>query len=499
MKIRNCAVMPILLAGIVTFGGARAENVTLAISQETSFGQSVFVTGNHPILGTDSVTQSIKLSPHDYPSWEAAFELPPGQSITARFILRDDSPNSLGNLGNGAEIETFVITTPPDPNASGMEISLLSEADAQSFSALLESDIAGQDPVTLPMPLQSNEDGVFRYAVQIPAEHLHAKRSYTLLESDSPVPGASDIGLTGADTQWRHGQAFLYDPPTEAPLPQRRENFSFAPSPESGFQARTIRVLLPRDYDRNTEKHYPVLYTQDGQNVFSPGGAFGSWDLDISVRQLIERGEIPEIIVVAIDNSNARLTEYMPEYVSYQGNFGNGRAFLTMIRDQLIPEVNSRYRTRIGPANTAHIGSSLGGILGFMAADEFHETFGSVIAMSPSIWLAPNEFRSRVPAPGDEPIARLWIDSGTAGTSNDDYWNTIGLRDEFLSKGWALGSDLQHRIGIGDQHNEAAWRGRAPDALRWLYAPLLQDLRSSGEAWMLTTSSIESELDSADS
>lgn len=31
---------------------------------------------------------------------------------------------------------------------------------------------------------------------------------------------------------------------------------------------RRIRVLLPRDYFHN-ERHYPVLYMHDGQNVFT--------------------------------------------------------------------------------------------------------------------------------------------------------------------------------------------------------------------------------------
>jgi len=36
---------------------------------------------------------------------------------------------------------------------------------------------------------------------------------------------------------------------------------------------RLVRVWLPSDYDGWGEKHYPVLYLNDGQNLFDPATA----------------------------------------------------------------------------------------------------------------------------------------------------------------------------------------------------------------------------------
>ena len=46
---------------------------------------------------------------------------------------------------------------------------------------------------------------------------------------------------------------------------------------------RTIRVLLPRDYF-DSDHRYPVIYMQDGQNLFDPATAFGGNDWKIPTR-----------------------------------------------------------------------------------------------------------------------------------------------------------------------------------------------------------------------
>ena len=45
---------------------------------------------------------------------------------------------------------------------------------------------------------------------------------------------------------------------------------------------RKISALLPHDY-YETDKHYPVLYLQDGQNLFDPRAPYGDWAIDKSL------------------------------------------------------------------------------------------------------------------------------------------------------------------------------------------------------------------------
>lgn len=249
------------------------------------------------------------------------------------------------------------------------------------------------------------------------------------------------------------------------PSPPRTETFTFAPGQ---FRERTVRVLLPRGYDTQPERHYPLLLAQDGQNVFHPGGPFGSWDLDLAVSQLVEEGAIPEIILVGVDNSPDRFAEYIPDWGTLGETQGRGTEFLGMIRDELLPELETRYRLLPGPEDRAHIGSSLGGLLGWEAAHEFRDTFGTVAALSPSFQIATDTALSmadRDPAQR----ARLYIDSGTEGDTHDGYSATVTVRDRLVSNGVPFGRDFLHLVGTGHHHNEAAWRGRSPEVLRWMF------------------------------
>lgn len=463
---------------------AFADPVVISINQQTTFGDSVFVTADHPLLGAQQIRRAIKLSPHQYPIWSATVDLPPGVSMPLKFYLRADAVNRLTDGGNGTLLPTTVDVTVPGEPGPAKQIAVSALQSTTSASAVISAAAPGFTPVTIPLArTTSSEAGRVLYRGAIPASHIAMGRQWQL-QIDSVSRFSAPVRLNAAPFDYRDA-----DSTTSAP---RRESFSFS---LTGFPTRSIKVLLPRGYDQNPEKRYPVLYAQDGQNVLSPGGAFGSWDLDIAVARMTREGEIPEIIVVAIDNSSARLTEYRPEWTTYQNTAGTGGAFLTAIRDQLIPEVNRRYRTLTGPENTLHVGSSLGGILGWEAAYRFRDTFGTVAVMSPSLWLNPTKVLQDAALPTSQ-RARIWLDSGVAGTSNDGYSDVIATRDKMLETGAVLGPDLGYQYGYyatgaaiepGHEHNEAAWRNRTPDMLRWAYGPMMTAPATNGvsTAWIM--------------
>lgn len=247
--------------------------------------------------------------------------------------------------------------------------------------------------------------------------------------------------------------------------PARVETFAFNPQ---HFRERTIRVLLPKGYDPDKEGGYPLLLAQDGQNVFHPGGPFGSWDLDRTVTRLIDEKRIPPIILVGVDNTQDRFAEYIPNWGSLMGTDGRGTYFLAMIRGELIPELENRYNLAPGPENRTHLGSSLGGLLGWEAAHVYRETFGTVAALSPSFQIETEHILQMASSPPGS-MSRLYIDSGTVGSTGDGYHNTMGVRDRLLQSGHALGPDFLHRVGLDMGHNEAAWRTRSQGVLLWIY------------------------------
>jgi predicted alpha/beta superfamily hydrolase len=472
----------LVLAGLICgWTALPAEPYTISISQETLPGQSVFVTCDLPLMGAGSSIQSVKLAPHNYPEWTVTFDLPPALTLTPTFYLRNDTASALGStVGTTVIPTTQQIITPLGaeyPKVVTFEV----PGTTSTASARITSRVAGFTPIPLDVTTTPVSGGTL-FTTTVEIEHLRLGRLFQWTLDSINLPQDAPANLNPARTWWKFNQAFLYPPPAAAPQPPRVETFTFAPE---NFPSRTIRVLLPRDYDRDTARQYPVLYAQDGQNVFSPGGAFGSWDLDVTTSSLIRKGEIPEIIVVAVDNSSERFAEYTPEWGTVMGVNGRGREFLRMMRDELLPVVNGKYRTLTGPENTAHIGSSLGGLLGYTAANEFKDVFGTVAAMSPSTQVNTTEIMAEAAA-APSTRARLWIDSGNTGTSSDNYTLTIGVRDALVASGHRLGPDFFHMVGLGQQHNEAAWRTRAPEVLRWIYGPMLKADETTSE-WALTS------------
>src|SRR5437868_14586093 len=78
---------------------------------------------------------------------------------------------------------------------------------------------------------------------------------------------------------------------------------------------RDVLVYLPRGYSRFSRKRHPVLYLQDGQNVFDAATAFAGveWGVDETAQRLIRRKLIEPIIIVAIANTGTdRIHEYAP-------------------------------------------------------------------------------------------------------------------------------------------------------------------------------------------
>jgi len=227
-------------------------------------------------------------------------------------------------------------------------------------------------------------------------------------------------------------------------------------------ESRRYRVLLPRGYDQHTSRRYPVLYMHDGQNVFEVG-PFGSWNAHTTFADLVRRAQMREAIIVGVDNTSNRFTNYVAP-----DDGGQADRYVRFIRDELKPYIDSHYRTLTGTDDTGAIGSSLGGVVSLYMGWDFTATFGRIGAMSGS-WQLTN-FPTRVMSQPKRAI-RLYMDSGDSGTSSDNYWLSFNLRDNLLAKtpGYLLEGDLRHRVGLGQQHNEAAWAARLPEALRFLF------------------------------
>lgn len=220
------------------------------------------------------------------------------------------------------------------------------------------------------------------------------------------------------------------------------------------------RVYLPRGYRQHANKRYPVLYMLDGQNIFENSG-YGSWQAKESLDRLIRRGQVAELIVVAVDSGMSRMQDYVPPE-----DGGQAHLFAKFLAEELKSHIDASYRTKPGREHSGLLGSSLGGVLSLYTGWKYFHRFGRIGSMSGSWWL--KGFRDQLAAERKRPLT-VYLDSGDSGHANDCVGHTLRVRDILQNLGFELGQDLHHAIGHRDEHNENAWCRRLPHALRFLF------------------------------
>ena len=113
------------------------------------------------------------------------------------------------------------------------------------------------------------------------------------------------------------------------------------PSPD---ERRTVEVHLPGAYDEEVRR-YPVIYMQDGQNLFDDSTSFaGSWALG---EELVSASRLgADAIIVGIHHASAhRVNEYSP-FVDERVGGGDAATYLRWVSDVLRPAINDRFRPR---------------------------------------------------------------------------------------------------------------------------------------------------------
>ncbi len=223
------------------------------------------------------------------------------------------------------------------------------------------------------------------------------------------------------------------------------------------LRQRTIRVWLPEAYAHNRKK-YPVLYMQDGQNIFDDSTSFaGEWGADEAMDSAKRQW-----IIVAVDNGAAkRMTEYNPNDQERFGK-GEGRAYLDFLATTLKPYIDQHYRTRKGRRHTAVAGSSMGGLISYYAGIWYPGVFGKAGVFSPSFWITPEvEAQTRQVLSAGNRAASLFFYAGGAESKEM-------VPD--MKRISALFPQKRVRVVVNEtgKHNEAAWRNQLPAFIQWL-------------------------------
>jgi len=237
---------------------------------------------------------------------------------------------------------------------------------------------------------------------------------------------------------------------------------------------RDVAVWLPPGYGLMRRRH-PVVYFQDGQNIFDPRTAFlgRAWHAGERATELIRAHQIAAPIMVGVYNTGFdRMNEYAPtpaEFFGWDGekcrSTGEARRYARFFVHELKPFIDTHYLTLPGAPHTALVGSSMGGLVSLYFALWHPRVFGQVAALSPSVWWDNRAVIHEFARLRKKPAVRLWLDMGTA----EPGWEAIRLlRDALVAKGWQPGTDLAYSEVAGAEHTEAAWAARIGDVLQWI-------------------------------
>jgi alpha-glucosidase len=226
---------------------------------------------------------------------------------------------------------------------------------------------------------------------------------------------------------------------------------------------RAIYIYLPPDY-HNSEKRYPVLYMQDGQNLFNEALAYGrEWKVDKALNQLHQKKDCGSIVVGIANGGEHRIHEYAPWVRGRMGG-GEGDKYLDFLTDTLKPSIDKNFRTLTDPQNTAIVGSSMGGLLAMYGILRRRDIFGKAGVLSPSFW-----FNSKIYEFAEKNIApdsKIYI----AGSKTESRFMQSNLEGMY----WALRRgglpDLRLRVVLKDRgkHNEIFWSKTFKEMYAWL-------------------------------
>ena len=245
---------------------------------------------------------------------------------------------------------------------------------------------------------------------------------------------------------------------------------------------RNLRVWLPANYFApvNRNKHYPVLYMQDGQNLFDEATAVNhEWKFDETVQFLTGSMLIHPMIVVGIDSTPRRANEYLPypdasnkELGKFETQDVHGKQYGDFVINEVMPLIQKKYRVLAGPHNTGLGGARYGADAALYTVLAHPGVFGKALIESPSLLIGNEQLVQDAEKAMQFP-ERIYLGVGTAEEaeakdSAKDVQEVTDLEKILRDKG--LGpARLRVVVEEGAKPNEIAWSKRLQSALLFLY------------------------------
>lgn len=208
----------------------------------------------------------------------------------------------------------------------------------------------------------------------------------------------------------------------------------------------TFRILvsLPDNYSLSEQK-YPVLYVLDGDIAFG---------MAASIARYLQIGDnIPELIIVGIGYGSIDKSAGEKRKRDYRPTSANGAEnFLSFFEEELIPHIDSNYRTV--PGDRTINGYSIGGLFALYSLFTKPEIFSRYILGSPSLsWDEYSIFKYEENSPDkilDKKI-NIFISVGS-GEPDEKFFNPIDNLVTQMQERKYSGVKLEAKVFDGSTH-----------------------------------------------
>ncbi len=224
-------------------------------------------------------------------------------------------------------------------------------------------------------------------------------------------------------------------------------------SSETNGRDYKIYVSLPNYYDRDSSKTYSVVYVTDGDLYTIPVSVSAS----VMARPWADEN-MPEVIVVGIgyDGSLAAFFDRRKLDLGSEGH----ESFLQFLQEELIPDIEADYR--VDPSVRTLMGHSMGGAFSIYALFNAPETFGQIVALSPSMYPSGD-------ADLDSSPVRFFLAVGTKGELDELYLPRVRAFHEELEANEYDGLDSKLSILSGETHFTTPQRAFTT-GMKWLFS-----------------------------
>lgn len=246
----------------------------------------------------------------------------------------------------------------------------------------------------------------------------------------------------------------------------------------------SFRVMTPDGYEKG-DKLYPVLYMNDGQDIFKDEDSFSGHSLRYAEYYTDFSRFLPQIIIVGIDcppTNTERSIQYVPytkcfnvpQWSSYENEIiGKGKEYLDWLVKELKPWIDRNYRTKRQGAYTGLGGFSSGTLVSTYGVLMYPGEFSRLICISGSFYNWMEELDETMKRAKMDHIKYIYLDvstneQGRLTTAEQFVEGNRMMYERFVDCGFDE-TQLKYRLVKGLTHTQGGWRLRFPDAVRWVF------------------------------